>query len=83
MVNIVIVTITLIAGLIGIFALIRNYAINTIGEMRYMLREAEKRQEIFYTEAEAEYIEFLKNRIENHWGRRLIRKKDRSIFDIM
>ena len=79
----VIATISMIVGLLGIFAVIHNYAIDTIGEMKYMLREAEKRQEIFYTKAEAEYIESLKNRIENHWGRRLIRKKDRSIFDIM
>lgn len=75
--------ISIVFGLLGILALIRNYVINSIGELKFMLREAKKRQEIFYIEAEAEYIKRLEKRIENHWGRKLVREKDRSVFDIL
>lgn len=75
--------ISIVFGLIGILALIRNYAINSIGELKFMLREAKKRQEIFYIEAEAENIKRLEKRIENHWGRKLVREKDWSVFDIL
>ncbi len=84
--EIVLVTTTVVSvgfGLLGILALIRNYVINSIGELKFMLREAKKRQEIAYTEAEAENIKRLEKQIENHWGRKLVREKDWSIFDIM
>ena len=70
-----------IFALVGTYFTIRNYAINSIGELKYMLREAKKRQEICYIEAEAENIKYLEQKIENHWGRKWVRKNDRSIFD--
>ncbi len=75
--------VTVCFGILGTIALIHSYVVNSIGELKYMLREAKKRQEICYTEAEAENIEYLEKRIENHWGKKLVRKKDRSIFDIL
>lgn len=78
-----IVAVTVVVGILGIFNIIRNYAINTIGEMKYMLREAKKRQEIMYTEEDAEAIQYLEERIQNYWGRKLVRKNNFSIFDIM
>lgn len=82
-VMIVITVVTVVIGSLGIFAAIRNCAIESIGELKYMLREARKRQEIFYTEEDAKAIKNLEYKIENHWGRKLVRKKDMSIFDIL
>lgn len=82
-VMVAIVVVTVVVAILGIFGIIRDYAINTIGELKYMLREAKKRQEIFYTEEETENIRYLEDKIQNHWGRKLVRENDFSRFDLL
>lgn len=86
--EILLLAISLIIFAIGIYAVVRNYAIDTIGELRYMLRCAKERREIVaknnvdaikFSDAE---INFLEQKIENHWGRKLAGNY-KSVFDFI
>lgn len=81
--SVVFIVAVVIIGIVGLVAAVRNIATDSIGELNYMLREAKKRQEICYTKEEAQYIEYLEKKIQNHWGRKLVRKNCPSIFDRM
>ncbi len=80
--------ISLVALVIGMYAIVRNYAIDSIGELRYMLKCAkERRQHI--TEDNEKWIKIcdaeiksLEDRIAKHWGNRLA-SRHISIFDII
>ena len=73
--------IVVIIGVFGIFSIIQDYAVNSLGEMKYMLKTAKERQEICYREETEKEIERLESNIENFWGRKLVRPKDVSMFD--
>lgn len=80
--------ISLTALVIGSYAIVRNYAIDSIGELRYMLKCAKERRQHIPEDNEkwikicdAE-IKSLEDRIAKHWGNRLAAKHI-SIFDII
>lgn len=84
--------ISLTALAIGIYAIVRNYAIDSMGELRYMLKCAKERREIV-SESNEELnekllkisdaeIKSLEERIEKHWGKKLA-SNHKSVFDII
>ena len=79
-------------GTIGIYGVVKNYAVNSMGELKYRLRKAQKRYELIskckegceeISECTKEEIEDLERKIQNFWGRKLIKDKDVSFFDEM
>lgn len=79
-------------GTMGIYGVVKNYAVNSMGELKYRLRKAQKRYEIIsqckegcedISECTKEEIEDLERKIQNFWGKSLIKDNDVSFFDEM
>lgn len=79
-------------GTMGIYGVVKNYAVNSMGELKYRLRKAQKRYELIsqckagceeISECTKEEIEDLERKIQNFWGRKLIKDSDVSFFDEM
>lgn len=84
--QLLVLAISLTSLAVGIYAIIRNYAIDSLGELQYMLKCAKERREIV-TEDNVELlkisdaeIQSLEKRIENYWGRKLAGNY-KSVFD--
>ncbi len=80
--------ISVLAIVIGGYAIVRNYAIDSMGELRYMLKCAKERRK-YVTKGNEELlmicdaeIKSLEDRLANHWGNKLA-AKHRSVFDII
>ena len=68
-------------GTIGIYGVVKNYAVNSMGELKYRLRKAKKRYELIsqckgggkeISECTKKEIEDLERKIQNFWGKSLI-----------
>ena len=79
-------------GVTGIYGVVKNYAVNSMGELKYRLRKAKKRYELIsqckegceeISECTKEEIEDLERKIQNFWGQALIKDNDVSFFDEM
>lgn len=82
------IAISVLSLIIGGYAIIRNCAIDSMGELRYMLKCAKERRAIV-SEDDEELIKIsdaeiksLEERLANHWGRKLV-SKHKSVFDII
>lgn len=81
------VSISLVAIVISSYIIIRSLAIDSMGELRFMIKCAEDRREIvadnprLLAHANAE-IATLQAKLDNHWGRK-IANNHKSIFDII
>lgn len=86
--QVVAIGITVIFLGIGLYAIIRNYAIDSMGEMRYMLKCAKERRQITPEDRvdlikfEDEEIKSLEEKIENFWGKNLA-NRHKSVFDVI
>lgn len=80
--------ISIVFGGLGVYATIRNIAVDDIGELRYMLRCAKERQKIVspdneeLTKIAKEEVEDLEERYRNHWGWRFAGNRN-SLFDFI
>ena len=79
-------------GVTGIYGVVKNYAVNSMGELKYRLRKAKKIYELIsqckegceeISECTKEEIEDLERKIQNFWGKALIKDNDVSFFDEM
>lgn len=70
---------------IGILTVVHNWAVDTLGELRYMLRCARERRNLGPSNPEMDReVEELEEKVKNYWGRKLIIKRlDFSEFDAM
>lgn len=81
MIKVVIMLVELVMAILGMYWVARDYAKNSLGEMKYMLRMAKERQKICYREGTEKEIERLESEIENFWGNKLVKSDDISRFD--
>ena len=83
-----------IISMIVVFCLVtHNVAVDSIGELKYMLRCEEKRKEMLLSIEERnehfektlqvteDEIECLKRKIQFHWGRKITTGREISCFD--
>ena len=81
MIKVVIMLVELVMAILGMYWVARDYAKNSLGEMKYMLRMAKERQKICYREGTEKEIERLESEIENFLGNKLVKSDDISRFD--
>lgn len=77
----IILAVSVIIAVMGLCALVHNYAVASIGEMKYMLRCAKSRQQLYPSEEGAEIIQRLEEKLQNYWGWKILKKEHVSIFD--
>lgn len=82
------IVIAVVALVIGLYAIVRNYAIDSMGELRYMIKCAKERREHIPEDNTKwvmicdEEIKSLEKKLTNHWGTKLA-AKHKSVFDII
>lgn len=88
---VIIILVSLVIGGVGLIYCVRNYATDSIAELRYMLRcrkslrkELEEADTNIKKELEEEIMQ-LEAAIQNHWGRRIVRKGTAGLsrFDML
>lgn len=96
MLLVILVLVNLVIAVVGVTYCVRNYATDSIAELRYMLRSRKSIREELEQAEENEKIKKLKEELEkeimelevkinNHWGRRIVRKGPAAVstFDIL
>ncbi len=79
------ILVSILFTIAGLYVFLTVLATDSLGELRYRLRCAEEiREALLYENKEVEQLEeeiqWLKAKINSHWGRKIARK---SVFDYM